>query len=902
MTIDATAPSLAITSNVAQLKIGETATITFTFSEDPGATFAWDGSSGDIVVTGGTLGAISGSGLTRTATFTPTAGANAGSAGITVASGAYTDAAGNSGGAGTTPALTFDTLAPNAPSAPDLTSDAGASSTDNLTSATTPTFTGTAESGSTVTLFDTDGTTVLGTGTATGGAWSITSSTLAAGAHTITAKASDAAGNTGAESSALTVMINNSLPPLSGTISISDSALKSGDTATVTFTFSEAVSGFTTDDLTVQNGSLSNLSSSDGGVTWTATLTPQGDAEIEGNVIRLELGGVQDSAGNAGTGSASSDRYEIDTRQPGVTISSDTLALSSGHSAELTFTLSEASNTFGVDDVSVSGGTLSDFSGSGTSYSARFTPAPGLEGSASVSVQSLAFADAAGNFNTGAGSLQLTVHTVAVATPSTPELDAGSDSGSSAADHATNDRTPLITGTAADGTTVTLYDTDGVTVLGIAVANGGVWGIVSAELSDGSHSLTIRSADAHGNISAASDALAVLVDTRAPAAPAPASVVAGGNPVAAAPFLLQGDGAEANALITLRIDDTVVGSVSADAGGHWQLGVQAVAVGVHQVTLTATDASGNQSASSAPLQLSVAAPFTQPPAPAPEPAPVRADPPAALAASDQVNTSPLNLTMQNSSAGPGNGTAPPAPAAPQVPLADGRSATGANGVASGNTLVLNRDLPDLSVQPGQNLTFSIPRDTFVASGSGGAVVLSASLADGAPLPSWLAFDPASGTFSGEPPPGSLVSLTLRVTAKDSDGNEVSVEFKIEGGVKSSVPKPPLEPQAQLSGQTLLATLGLHGKRGPASHTMSDDAGSDGVKQPDAVAGEAASADDERLPDQAETPPALSAPQLPHARQLSEQLARAAGRFAHGSDATLRHLAQVQQIRHSDRSA
>ncbi|MHB1215670.1 MAG: beta strand repeat-containing protein, partial [Thiobacillus sp.] len=110
--IDTTPPTLAISSNVSAVKAGETATITFTFSEDPGASFVWDGSAGDVVVSGGTLGAISGSGLTRSAIFTPTPGLASGSASITVASATYTDAAGNNGGAGTTPAISIDTLAP----------------------------------------------------------------------------------------------------------------------------------------------------------------------------------------------------------------------------------------------------------------------------------------------------------------------------------------------------------------------------------------------------------------------------------------------------------------------------------------------------------------------------------------------------------------------------------------------------------------------------------------------------------------------------------------------------------------------------------------------------------------------------------------------------------------------
>ena len=92
--------------------------------------------------------------------------------------------------------------------------DTGSSSTDNITSVTTPTFTGSgAEAGATVTLFDTNGTTVLGTATADGsGNWSITSSTLTGGSHTLTAKQTDIAGNISAASAGLSVTIDTTAP------------------------------------------------------------------------------------------------------------------------------------------------------------------------------------------------------------------------------------------------------------------------------------------------------------------------------------------------------------------------------------------------------------------------------------------------------------------------------------------------------------------------------------------------------------------------------------------------------------------------------------------------------------------------------------------------------------------
>ncbi|HEX4368238.1 MAG TPA: Ig-like domain-containing protein, partial [Rhodopila sp.] len=301
--IDTIAPTLTITSNLAQLHAGQTATITFSFSEDPGATFAWDGLAGAVAVSGGTLSSITGSGLTRTATFTPVPGTNGGTASITVASGAYTDAAGNAGGAGTTPVIAFDTLAPPAPSVPDLLTadDLGTSSTDNLTNVTTPTFSGTAETNSTVTLYDTNGTTVLGTTTATGGTWSITSTALSSGTHSLTAKATDAAGNVGPASSGLAVTIDTTAPTV--TITSNLAQLHAGQTATITFTFSEDPGAtFTWDgsggDVLVTGGTLSAITGS--GLTRTATFTPATGTNGATASITVASGAYTDAAGNAG--------------------------------------------------------------------------------------------------------------------------------------------------------------------------------------------------------------------------------------------------------------------------------------------------------------------------------------------------------------------------------------------------------------------------------------------------------------------------------------------------------------------------------------------------------------------------------------------------------------------------
>jgi large repetitive protein len=97
--VDTTRPTATVTSSTSALISGQTATITFTFSEDPGSSFVWNGTSGDLVVSGGTLGALSTTGnpLTRTAVLTPTYGVSAGTANVAIAINSYTDAAGNIG-------------------------------------------------------------------------------------------------------------------------------------------------------------------------------------------------------------------------------------------------------------------------------------------------------------------------------------------------------------------------------------------------------------------------------------------------------------------------------------------------------------------------------------------------------------------------------------------------------------------------------------------------------------------------------------------------------------------------------------------------------------------------------------------------------------------------------------
>jgi trimeric autotransporter adhesin len=131
--------------------------------------------------------------------------------------------------------------------------------------------------------------------------------------------------------------------PPTATIIVAANALLIGSTSLVTITFSEAVTGFTNADLAIANGTLSAVSSADGGITWTATLTPTVNVEAASNVITLANTGVTDAAGNAGTGSTTSNNYVVSTLPlPTPTL---TFATPSAASVVLGATLTNAATT-----------------------------------------------------------------------------------------------------------------------------------------------------------------------------------------------------------------------------------------------------------------------------------------------------------------------------------------------------------------------------------------------------------------------------------------------------------------------------------------------------------------------------------------------------------------------------
>ncbi|WP_253547792.1 beta strand repeat-containing protein, partial [Acinetobacter baumannii] len=396
VTVDATAPTLAITTDDLALAAGEDANITFTFSE---AVAGFDVS--DITVVGGTLtGLTTTDNITWTAVFTPDGTGTAPS--IAVADGSYTDLAGNLGTGDVldgTDGFVVDIVPPTlAITTDDLALAAGESA--NITFTFSEAVTGFDVSdiavvggtlGALTTIDNITWTAVFtpdGTGTAP---------TISVADNTYT----DLAGNlgTGDVLDGTDGFVVDIVPPTLA-ITTDDLALAAGESANITFTFSEAVTGFDVSDIAVVGGTLGALTTTDN-ITWTAVFTPDGTGTAPS--ISVADNTYTDLAGNLGTGDVldGTDGFVVDIIPPTLAITTDDLALATGETANITFTFSEAVTGFDVSDIAVVGGTLGALTTTDNiTWTAVFTP-DGTGTAPSISVADNTYTDLAGNLGTG---------------------------------------------------------------------------------------------------------------------------------------------------------------------------------------------------------------------------------------------------------------------------------------------------------------------------------------------------------------------------------------------------------------------------------------------------------------------------------------------------------------------
>ena len=209
--------------------------------------------------------------------------------------------------------------------------------------------------------------------------------------------------------------------------------------------------------------------------------------------------------------------------------------------------------------------------------------------------------DANGSADPSPAKRSWTVDTMRPQAP-TVELATRSDTGRSKVDRVTADRTPTIEGATEPGALVSIYD--GEERLGTSTANAdGRWAFDPEPLGDGNHSITATATDPAGNLSDASAATTVVVDTDAP--PAPTIERPDDGASSGTSTLLVAGTAVDDADITVFEDDLPRASTPSREGGAWETQLQGVSDGEHSLKATAADLAGNTSPASGVRQVTV---------------------------------------------------------------------------------------------------------------------------------------------------------------------------------------------------------------------------------------------------------------------------------------------------------
>ena len=482
-----------------------------------------------------------------------------------------------------------DTTPPNAPTNLQVSPDG-------------KTVTGTAEPGSTITLKDADGNTI-GTGkVGSDGKFTIDLGTPLTNGEQITATATDPSGNT-SQGGQVTAP-DLTAPDAPANLEVSPDG--------------KTVSG------TAEPGSTVTLKDADGNTIGTGKAGSDGKFTIDlgtpltnGEQITAT---ATDPSGNTSPGVQVTAPDSTAPAAPEIVTVNDNVGTEAGplsngqrtDDARPTFSgISEAGTviTF-YDNGKPIGTATADATGKWS-----FTPSTNLsEGNHAITTTAT---DAAGNTSPASTAVTLVVDTVAPGAPAITGMtdDVAPNTGVLGSGSTTNDPRPQLTGTAEAGSTVTIYD-NGIAIGTAVVGSNGSWSFTpSVNLSEGSHQLTVRATDIAGNTGPASPAFTVTVDVTTP--PVPTGFIVnddtGGlkGTITAGQFTdesqprLTGRG-EPGSTITVYDNGVAIGSTTVLPNGTWSITpTTPLAEGAHSITLRETDAAGNQSGLSQPINFTV---------------------------------------------------------------------------------------------------------------------------------------------------------------------------------------------------------------------------------------------------------------------------------------------------------
>lgn len=386
-------------------------------------------------------------------------------------------------------AVTIDTKAPNAPTMATPTTNANGSLS----------LTGTAEANSVVKVFD--GTTEIGSATAnSSGVWSYKTAVLTTGSHSLTAKATDAAGNVSVASKPVAVDITGSggnTPAAPKIVSYSDESggvVGDGITNHNTITLKgTAVANSTVKvfDGTTQIGTAKV--DANGAWNYTTAALSDGDHSLTAKVT--------DAAGHTSAASSALS-LKIDTTAPTAptfgSFSTDGKVVTDGiaHVDHVTLTgTAEANSTVKIFDGTTQIGTAKvDANGAWNYLAGNLT-----DGNHSFTSKAM---DVAGNTSTASTALNVNVDTHTT----TPPTSSAEFTNAYQKWHGT----VVFKGTADPYSQIKIYDNDGTKAIGTAKTGAdGTWSLsTSSKISDKvAHEFTMKVTDTAGHTSAGSGSL-----------------------------------------------------------------------------------------------------------------------------------------------------------------------------------------------------------------------------------------------------------------------------------------------------------------------------------------------------------------------------------------------------------
>lgn len=206
---------------------------------------------------------------------------------------------------------------------------------------------------------------------AANGSWSYDGAPGLEGASTVIARVSNTIGQSSGSTSHGYVFDDIGA---TASASLDHNVLNQGDSATVTITFSEAVSGFTILNQTINSATYGTFSSSDGGLTWTATVTPNANTSND-DVHDSLVVSATDVAGNPMHDSLINiDPYAVETLPslPSVNVAITGLSNDTGSSSSDFITISTSQTVSGTLDGALPDGVTVEVSldGGSTWYNA----------------------------------------------------------------------------------------------------------------------------------------------------------------------------------------------------------------------------------------------------------------------------------------------------------------------------------------------------------------------------------------------------------------------------------------------------------------------------------------------------------------------------------------------------